>query len=144
MENEHVLAGLIRKRAEIAGQLDAAQSQVRQLITDIDAVDATIRMFDPDIDLAEIRVRPVPPRHAAFHGEVARLILTCLRETGMALTTKDIALRVMGDRGLNGADPRLARAVQKRVGASLRHMRSRGSVGSETGARGVVRWELAG
>ena len=36
------------------------------------------------------------------------------------------------------------RAVQKRVGASLRHVRSRGNVASETGARGVVRWGLSG
>ncbi len=50
----------------------------------------------------------------------------------------------MVDRSLSAADPRLARAVQKRVGASLRHMRGRGNVVSETGARGVVRWGLAG
>ncbi len=37
-----------------------------------------------------------------------------------------------------------ARTVQKRVGAALRHMRGRGNVTSETGARGIVRWGLAG
>ncbi|GAA0572264.1 hypothetical protein GCM10009416_08620 [Craurococcus roseus] len=31
MENEHVLFGLIRKRAEVAGELEAAQQRVRQL-----------------------------------------------------------------------------------------------------------------
>ena len=41
MENEHVLSGLIRKRAEVAGELEAAQQRVRQLIIDIDNVDAT-------------------------------------------------------------------------------------------------------
>jgi len=55
MENEHVLAGLVRKRAEIAGQLEVAQTQVRQLIIDVDNVDATIRLFAPDMDLEEIR-----------------------------------------------------------------------------------------
>jgi hypothetical protein len=29
MENEHVLSGLIRKRAEIGGALEAAQQRVR-------------------------------------------------------------------------------------------------------------------
>jgi hypothetical protein len=84
MENEHVIAGLIRKRAEVAGQLEAAQTLVRQLIIDIDNVDATIRMFAPDIDLAEIRPKPAAapsrgvqgrdrpghPDDAARHGEV--------------------------------------------------------------------------
>lgn len=142
MENEHTIAGLIRKRAEIAGELEAAQTRVRQLIIDIDNVDATIRLFAPDIDLEEIRPKPVPPRHTAFHGEISRAILNTLRQTGMALTTKDLALRVMADRGLNIADPRLTRTVQKRVGASLRNLRARGSVRSGQGSGSNLRWSV--
>jgi hypothetical protein len=121
MENEHVITGLIRKRAEIAGQLEAAQTQVRQLIIDLDNVDATIRLFNPDIDLAEIRPKPLPPRHMAFKGEISRAILGVLRQSAGPLTAHDLTLRVMGERGLNAADPRLLRTVQKRVGASLLH-----------------------
>ena len=143
MENEHVLSGLIRKRAEVAGELEIAQTRVRQLIIDIDNVDATIRLFAPDIDLEEIRPKPVPPRHTAFHGEISRVILNTLRETGLALTTKDIALRVMTERNLNAADPRLTRTVQKRVGASLRNLRARRLVVSVTGAGSNLRWKLA-
>jgi hypothetical protein len=142
MENEHVLSGLIRKRAEVAGELDAAQQRVRQLIIDIDNVDATIRIFAPDIDLEEIRPKPLPPRHAAFKGEIGRAIMDALRGTGEALTTKDIALRVMAARDLNAGDPRLARTVQKRVGAALRHMRPSGRVRSERGKAGVCLWRL--
>ena len=89
---------------------------------DIDNVDATIRIFAPDIDLEEIRPKPLPPRHAAFKGETCRAITDALRGTGEALTTKDITLRVTAARGLNAADPGLARTVQKRVGARSRHM----------------------
>ncbi len=141
MENEHVLAGLVRKRAEIAGQLEVAQTQVRQLIIDVDNVDATIRLFAPDMDLEEIRPKPVPPRHTAFHGEISRIILTCLRETGLPLTTKDITLRVMGNRGLNIADPRLTWTVQKRVGANLRNLRAKGKVMSDHGKGSNLQWD---
>lgn len=68
MENEHVLSGLIRKRAETAGLLDATQMQVRQLILDVDNLDATIRMFNPDIDLPKcgcVRCRRVMWRSMA-------------------------------------------------------------------------------
>jgi hypothetical protein len=143
MENEHVIAGLIRKRAEVAGQLEAAQTLVRQLIIDIDNVDATIRMFAPDIDLDEIRPKPLPPRHAAFKGEIGRAILETLRDTGEVLTTRDLILRVMASRGLNVADPRLARAMQKRMGAALRHMRGRGTVRSDRLHGGRMGWQLA-
>ena len=90
MENEHVLSGLIRKRAEIAGRLEVAHNQVRQLIIDLDAVDATIRLFAPDIDLAEIKPKPLPPRHSAFKGEIMSLLLRTMREAGKPLPDGDI------------------------------------------------------
>ena len=73
MENEHALNALLRKRAELAGQFEHHQAKARQLLIDIDNVDATIRMFSPDMDLSEIKPRPMPPRHAAYKGEVARI-----------------------------------------------------------------------
>jgi hypothetical protein len=86
--------------------------------------------------------KPVPPHHAAFYGEVSKIIRDVLRETGTALTTKDIALRVMAERGLNVSDPRLTWTVQKRVGASLRNLRARGTVRSEPGMGRNLAWRL--
>jgi len=96
-----VLSGLIRKRQEIAADLDAAQSRVRQLILDIDAVDATIRLFQPDIDLDVVKVRPTPRRHEAHRGDTSRLILSLLREASEPLSHREITQRVMTARGLN-------------------------------------------
>lgn len=96
----------------------------------------------PDIDLEEIRPKPLPPRHAAFKGEIGRAIMDALRGTGGALTTKDITLRVMAARDLNAADPRLARTLQKRVGAALRHMRGRNRVLSDRLQGGRLGWRL--
>ena len=144
MENAYIINGLVKKRAEIAGQLEDAQMRVRQFIIDIDNVDNVLRQFQPDIALDEIRPKPVPPRHTAFHGEIAKVILNTLRETGLALTTKDIMFRVMTERGLNVADPRLSETVHKRVGASLRHLRAKGHVTSAAGAGSNIRWMLAG
>ena len=115
MENEHVVPGLVRKRAEIA-ELEVAQTRVGQLILDIDAVDATIRLFAPDIDLEEIKPKPLPPRHAAFRGEIGRAIMDALRESGEALTTRDVTLRLVAARSLNAADKRLAQAMQNASG----------------------------
>ena len=53
--SQPVMSGLIRKRAEIAGQLEDAQTRVLQLIIDVDSVDAVLRQFDLDVDLEVIR-----------------------------------------------------------------------------------------
>ncbi len=55
MEHDNLVAGLIRKKAEITAQVEALQMQLRQLIMDADNIDGAIRIFNPDIDLADIR-----------------------------------------------------------------------------------------
>ena len=122
--NDHVLSGLIKKRAELAGRIEAAQIAVRQLVIDLDHVDATIRVFDPDIDLEDVRPKPLPPRHSAFRGEVARIVLSTLRQSKKAITTKDLAMQMMADRGLNTADKGTVKMMVKRVGACMRNYRA--------------------
>jgi len=143
ISNHHTLSGLLRKRQEIAADLDAAQSRVRQLILDIDAVDATIRLFQPDIDLDVVKVRPTPRRHEAHRGDTSRLILSLLREAGEPLSHREITQRVMTARGLNLADRALCQTLRDRVGASLRGMRERGALVSSEGSGTGVRWGLA-
>jgi hypothetical protein len=46
----HVVTGLIKKRREIAGRIEALQAQMRQALCDLDHVEASIRLFKPDID----------------------------------------------------------------------------------------------
>ena len=72
MPDEHVIAGLPRKRADLAGRIEHTQTALRQLIIDLDNLDSTLRLFVPDIDLEDIRPKPFPPRNAAFRGEVSR------------------------------------------------------------------------
>ena len=50
MKNEHVLSGLIAKRAELAGKVETLQREMRETVLAIDHIDAAIRMFDPDAD----------------------------------------------------------------------------------------------
>ena len=143
MTESHVVSALIRKRAELAGQIEHAQTTLRQLIIDLDNLDATLRLFEPDIELAEIKPKPFPPRHAAFKGEVARVIFSALRQSDRPLSTHELTQMVMAERGLNTADPKLVRTIGKRVGSSLRHHRSKGTVRSAKGPESFLLWEIA-
>lgn len=142
MAEQHVVTALIRKRAEIAGQLEATQNQARQLITDLDHVDATLRLYVPDIDLEEIKPKPLPPRHSAFRGELSRLILEALRRAPEGMTTQDLAQHFMAERGMNTADKATVKLIGKRVGSSLRTMRGKGLVQSEQGPGSFNLWRV--
>jgi hypothetical protein len=141
----HTLSGLIAKRADIAGQIDAARLTLRKLIVDLDHVDAAIRLFDPDFDIAAIRPRSYPVAQIARRGDSIRLILDILRQSTEPLTTKQIALRVMAARGLNSNDANLVLTITRRIGASLRAYRDNGTVNSiKDGRYGKYDlWEIA-
>ena len=143
MENEHVLSGLLRKRAEMAGEIDHLASVVQQKMIELDHLDATIRIFKPDIDLATVKPKTVPPRHQALPGEMIRGVLTVLRESKKPLTSMDITLRLMERRVLNTADKGLVRTVTKRVIACLRHNRHRGLLKSTKTDGQQLLWEIA-
>jgi hypothetical protein len=142
-ENEHTISTLLRKRAELAGKLDHHQAAVRQTMIDLDNVDATIHMFAPEIELDEIKPKPLPPRHAAYKGEVARIVLGTLRSAKRPCSSQELTMHVMAERGMNTADKRLVKTISKRVGACLRHHRLKGLLRSGDGVGQHLVWEMA-
>ena len=140
----HVLSGLLDKRAELAGQIEATQTELRHLVIALDNLDATIRLFDPDIDLEDIKPKPLPARNHAFRGELSRVVLSTLRKAGKPLPAYELALHVMAGRGLNSADRPLLRVMAKRVAACLRNYRNKGIVRSVYGPARSILWEIVG
>jgi hypothetical protein len=128
MDNEHVIGGLTRKRAEIAGQIEHTQAALRKLVTELDAIDAAIRIFDPTADVAAIKTKAYPPRHAAFRGEMMRHVMGCLRVATEPVTSRDIAAAVMKARGLNLDDAEMLTLIRKRVGACIWKLKQSGYV----------------
>jgi hypothetical protein len=123
--------------------LEHHQAKVRQLLIDLDAVDQALRLFNPDIELEMIKPKPLPPRHAAYKGEVARIVLGTLRDAKRACTTMELTMHVMAERGMNTADKNLVKTVGRRVGACLRHHRTRHLIRSAKGLGDRITWEIA-
>ena len=143
MNDPHVVTALVAKRAELAGKIEHHQATVRQLMIDLDAIDQSLRIFKPDIELDDINPKPMPPRHAAFKGEVSRIVLATLRDAKRPCSTQELTMHVMAGRGMNTADKRLVKTVGKRVGACLRHHRAKGLVRSAKGLGDRIAWEVA-
>jgi hypothetical protein len=129
-ERPNTLAGLVDKRAEIAGKIAHVRAELRQLIIDMDHIDAAIRIFDPEFDPEGIRAKSYPAGHVTYRGELVRVVLSMLREAPGPLTTREVALHIMVERGQNTADANAVKVMTRRAGALLRHYRERGSVRS--------------
>ncbi len=120
MKNDHVLSGLVAKRAELAGQIETMQRDMRELVATIGHIDAAIRVFDPTADISDIQPK-LPPRFQAFKGEVSRLVLNALRKSPKPLPVSDLTLIVAAGRGINPDDKPFMRVLSRRVGACLRN-----------------------
>jgi hypothetical protein len=116
MENEHVLSGLMRKRSEIAGQIEYTQRALNELIIDLDHIDHTIRLIDPNADVTLGKPKQFPPRHAAFKNEMSRFVMAALRRAKEPVTSLEVAKEVVIARGLDVTDSRTVSLIRKRVG----------------------------
>lgn len=128
MENEHTLAGLMRKRAELAGRIDHAQRELNALQIALDHLDCTIRIFDPDADISLSKIKPYPPRHAAYKGEMSRFVLSALRDATGPITSLEVAKSVVEARGLKLEDKQTVILFRKRVGACLKGLKNKGFI----------------
>lgn len=140
---DYVLTGLVKRRAEIAGEIDDAQNKLRALIKDLEHIDATLMIFDPQIQIAAIKPKTFrPPDDWSHRGQMTRLILNVLRQTTEPMTTRDIAVQIMSERALDQDDMRLVRLMGKRCGVALRGLRDKKTVKATQGPGQYMMWEM--
>ena len=97
MDQPILIGGLTRKRAELAGQIIATEKMLSRLREDLIHLDATLKLFDPEAKPKAIvpRARRPPPRFKA--GQLAKLVLTALREANRPLTVRDLVQQIAAE-----------------------------------------------
>jgi hypothetical protein len=144
MAESHVIAALVKRRAELSGDIENTQAKLQQMILDLEHLDRTLLMFDPDYRIETIKPKAFrPPDDWSKRGQMTRLILGILRQAAEPLTARDIAVQLMLERALDTNSDKLVRLMAKRCGVALRGMRDRGIAESHEGPGQVVLWELS-
>jgi hypothetical protein len=137
-------AALIRKRAELAGEIERMHEALKRMIADLGSLDATLRLFDPGIRIEAIRPKAFrPSADWAKRGEVTRLVLDILRQAAEPMTTRGIAFQLLMERALDNNDAKLLRPMTKRVAVALRYQRDTGVAVSAQGPGQYTLWALA-
>jgi hypothetical protein len=93
--NEFVLNGLVKRRAQLAGDIENTHDALRKMVRDLESLDATIVQFDPDYKVETIQPKAFrPPKDWSNRRQMSRIILSVLRQASEPLTTPDIALQL--------------------------------------------------
>ena len=123
---DYVLAGLAKRRAELAGEAETLRARLAQIATDTGHLDAVIRQFDPDYDLGSIRPKRPRVQDAAGRGDMSRFLMKVLREASEPVATHEVVQRLMTERGQDMEDRRLVKSTMKRVGMAFSRQKAAG------------------
>jgi hypothetical protein len=142
--NAFVVSGLVKRRAELAGDIEKAHESLRRMVLDLENLDATILQFEPNFRVETIKPKAFrPPKDWSNRGEMTRICLSILRQASEPLTARDIAFQLLTERALNRDDQRLLRVMRSRVATALRLQRDKGVVQSQQGPGQYMLWEIA-
>lgn len=140
---DYLVNGLVKRRAEIAGQIETLHEQLKKLLANLETIDNALGVIDPTIACEQIKPKALrPPSDWANYGQMTRIVLNILRSSSEPLTTKDIALQMMVERALSKEDQRLLNRMTKRVGVALRRQRDNEIVRSWQGPGMFMLWEI--
>ena len=91
MADSHVISALVKKRAELRGDIIHYKQLIATLDKDLQTIDATIKIFDVDYDISSIK--PVIKSRNRFfnNGEAKVLVLEVLKSSNLPLSTDKIS-----------------------------------------------------
>src|SRR6201993_573408 len=140
---DHVVAGLIAKRAELAGVIDQLQRQLDQHRADLTHIDGVLRVLAADLDPESIKPKRLYRRNRYFaRNELSRLCLGVLRTAaGELLSVDDIAGRVIAAKGFDQADAILRAAIREQVGSTVKRLHRNAAI-ENIGAGRAGKWKL--
>lgn len=120
MSDTFALSGLVRKRAELAGEIIEAERRLSGLRADLAHVDAAIRIFSPEYRLESIKAKRRSNSDRLFAPrELGRHIYDILRRSDGPMTVADISAAVIQLRGMtNDQAPRCV--VAERIDKAIR------------------------
>lgn len=140
---DYMVTGLVKKRAELAGELTTTHDRLRELVNQLEHLDATLRFVAPDVEVEAIRPKSFrPPEDWSKRGQMSRLVLSIVRQSRETLTSREIAAQMLLERAMATDDMKLLQLMTKRVSVALRDQRDKGRVTSIEGPGTYLLWAI--
>jgi hypothetical protein len=140
---DYMVEGLVRKRAELAGEMLRLQAELAQGARNLETLDAALKLVAPELDIPGIAPKMVkPPEDWSKRGEMSRVVFAILRTSQKPMTSREIAAEMIVQRGL-AATPKLLNLMTRRVAGCLRDKREQGLVDNAPTRGGqYLEWRL--
>jgi hypothetical protein len=120
MADPHVISALRAKRAELSGELIAAEKRILQLRDDIASLERAIRVFDPTAE--PLAIRPILRRKKPTlipRGQCSRAVLDMLRHADSPMTAREIAAQLAARYQMDASNMDAMKALVSKVRNTL-------------------------
>lgn len=139
MGKDLITSNLIRKRAYLAGEIEAGQRRLRQQKSQLYTIDRMLRLLDAGINPNTIKaIRPWQHVEGFRHGDQTRLVLTVLRQSKVPLLAREITEAIAAHKGVE-----ITSDLRSRVRATVTRLTGEGRL-QKSGKPRTVRWTLPG
>ncbi len=139
---DYMITGLVKKRGQVAGEIANIHDTLNKLVKDLEHIDATLQIIAPDIEVESIRPKLFrPPEDWSKRGQMSRIVLSILRQAKEPLTSREVASKLILERGL-AMDNKLLRLMTKRVGVALKLQREKGRAQSVGESGQYLLWKI--
>jgi hypothetical protein len=140
---DQTLSGLLRKRAELALEVETHRTAWEASSASLEAIDRAILVFNPSLLPGDLPVRTRPPVASDGTTELQRFLLDMMRRSGGAVRTLQAASAMAAERGIDERDRVAMTLLRKRVGDSFYRLRKKGMVtGTKFGPGSELEWRL--
>ena len=118
MEFQHTISGLLTKRSQVVQTLRDAEYALADAQADVDALDRALKLVGFKDD-----PRPYMPKRKNWRifkkGEMLSGAYAVLREADGPLSSREICLKLLSDKGLDALDKKTINQVTSRVYKAL-------------------------
>lgn len=140
MAQSHIVSGLIAKRAELSGQIQAYRTETSLIASNLVHLDLTIKLLAPEVDLRTIKSKRTNKRSTHFYdGDLQKLTLDILRQTGRPMISLEICEELLVIKDL---DSNALEVIQRSLTAVLQRLRKRGVVVITDESAYPIHWKL--
>lgn len=143
MAETHVISALVKKRAELHGEIIYYEKLIRSHKDDLSTIDKAIHIFDNNYNIQIIKSKRPAMRYYFNAGECKPLVLNILKNATTALGTDEITEIISSQKGFDPSEKGFdIKLVQKSVLVTLCNVEKAGLV-RRLGKRGMTQtWEI--
>ena len=124
---QHVVSQLIEKRKELEGEAIFYQEKLEILNEQINAIDTSISIFDPEFTPKGLKFKRFSPQERYFkRGESMILLFDILRKSEKALSTSELADKIVETKGFDSNDKDLRNRIRETIRVTLHNQEKKG------------------